>query len=86
MSGAGLKVDPYDYTGEHDKVRSRLTGEEVEISFGPLPGGKIAANPFMSLAQSHYAYAHPDKFGGKKGLAEWSADTNYKSLPKKVTK
>lgn len=40
--------------------------------------------PFKSKAQQGFAYANPDKFGGKKGLAEWSADTDFNSLPEKV--
>jgi len=39
--------------------------------------------PFESKAQQRFAYAHPEKFGGKAGLAEWSAATNFKSLPEK---
>lgn len=37
--------------------------------------------PFTSKAQQRFAYANPDKFGGKKGLAEWSSDTDFKTLP-----
>jgi hypothetical protein len=39
--------------------------------------------PFESKAQQRFAYAHPEKFGGKKKLAEWSAATNFKTLPEK---
>jgi hypothetical protein len=39
--------------------------------------------PFKSEAQQRFAYAHPEKFGGQKGLAEWSADTNFSTLPEK---
>jgi len=39
--------------------------------------------PFESKAQQRFAYAHPDKFGGKSKLAEWSAATNFKKLPEK---
>jgi hypothetical protein len=37
--------------------------------------------PFKSKAQQRFAYAHPEKFGGKKGLKEWSSHTNFKTLP-----
>jgi len=37
--------------------------------------------PFKSGAQQRFAYANPEKFGGKSGLAEWSAATDFKSLP-----
>ena len=37
LSGAHLEVKPQDYMSEHQTVRSRLTGKNVEISFLPLP-------------------------------------------------
>lgn len=39
--------------------------------------------PFESKAQQRFAYANPEKFGGKAGLKEWSAATNFKSIPDK---
>lgn len=42
--------------------------------------------PFTSKAQQRFAYANPDKFGGKKGLAEWSSDTDFKTLPARKRK
>jgi hypothetical protein len=39
--------------------------------------------PFESKAQQRYAYAHPEKFGGKAGLKEWSAATDFKAIPEK---
>lgn len=42
--------------------------------------------PFESKAQQRFAYANPEKFGGKKGLAEWSADTDFSSIPKRKKK
>jgi hypothetical protein len=39
--------------------------------------------PFESKAQQRFAYAHPEKFGGKAGLKEWSAATNFKAIPEK---
>jgi hypothetical protein len=39
--------------------------------------------PFESRAQQRFAYAHPEKFGGAKGLKEWSSATDFKSLPDK---
>jgi len=39
--------------------------------------------PWKSKAQQQFGYAHPDKFGGKKKLAEWSAATDFKKLPDK---
>lgn len=37
--------------------------------------------PFKSKAQQRFLYAHPEKIGGKKALKEWSAATDFKSLP-----
>lgn len=39
--------------------------------------------PFVSKSQQKFAYANPDKFGGKGKLAEWSAATDFKHLPEK---
>jgi hypothetical protein len=39
--------------------------------------------PFQSKAQQRFLYANPDKVGGKAKLAEWSAATNFGSLPEK---
>jgi len=41
--------------------------------------------PFKSKAQRAFAYSHPEKFGGKKGLAEWERHTP-KKLPKYAEK
>jgi len=40
--------------------------------------------PFLSKKQQRFAYANPEKFGGKKGLKEWSSKTDFESLPEKV--
>lgn len=37
--------------------------------------------PFESQKQRKFAYANPEKFGGKEGLKEWEGDTPS-SLPK----
>jgi hypothetical protein len=66
---------------EHDKVRSRITGRQIEI--GMTPGAKVPKNPFASLAQEGFLHAHPEKLG-KAGLEEWDAATKGKKLPKKV--
>lgn len=42
--------------------------------------------PFDSKAQQRFAYANPSKFGGKKGLKEWSAATDFSKLPEKANK
>jgi len=42
--------------------------------------------PFQSKAQQRFAYANPDKFGGKEGLKEWSSATDFNSLPEKKKK
>lgn len=39
--------------------------------------------PFESKAQQRFLYAHPEKVGGKKKLAEWSSDTDFKTLPER---
>jgi hypothetical protein len=41
--------------------------------------------PFESKAQQRFAYAHPEKFGGAKGLKEWSGATDFSKIPEKVT-
>lgn len=42
--------------------------------------------PFQSKAQQGYAYAHPEKFGGKEKLKEWAAETDFAHLPEKKKK
>jgi len=39
--------------------------------------------PFESKAQQRFAYAHPEKFGGAKGLKEWSSATDFSKIPEK---
>jgi hypothetical protein len=75
------KPYPNPLMSEHDKVRSRITGRQVEI--GMTPGAKVPKNPFASLAQEGFLHAHPEKLG-KAGLAEWDKETKGKKLPKKV--
>jgi hypothetical protein len=41
--------------------------------------------PFRSQAQRRFAYAHPEKFGGKKGIKEWESKTP-KDIPEKLHK
>jgi hypothetical protein len=40
--------------------------------------------PFKSKAEQRFAYAHPEKFGGETGLAEWSAATDFSHLPERA--
>lgn len=84
MSGAGLKVEPIDYTTEHQKVKSRLTGRDVEIEFSPMGGGLVPKNPFASQAQAGYMHSHPEILGPK--LKEWDQATKGKHLPKHIKK
>jgi hypothetical protein len=70
---------------EHDKVTSRITGKQHEISMGLHGDGLVPKNPFASKAQQRYMFANPDVLG-KKGLKEWSSATNYNNLPKKIGK
>ena len=83
--GAGVKQAPPDTTKEHQTIVSRITGKEHEISFGPLCGGLVPANPFASLAQAGYLHSHPEKLGAKK-LAEFDAASKGKKLPARVKK
>lgn len=46
--------------------------------------GKLE-KPFTSKAQRKFAYANPEKFGGKEGIKEWESKTP-KKLPEKVKK
>ncbi len=92
LSGSHQEVKPQDYTSEHQTVRSRLTGKNIEIELGPLPaaanpvnGGQLPANPFKSLAQERYMHANPEVLG-KSALKEWDASTKGKHLPEKVKK
>ena len=39
--------------------------------------------PFLSRAQQRFAYANPEKFGGKAKLGEWSQATNFSKLPER---
>ncbi len=81
-------------TKEHDKIVSRTRGVKMEIGVGPHGasqeegefGGLVSANPFASQLQQRFAYANPEKFGGKAGLKEWSDATNQKTLPEKARK
>jgi GNAT superfamily N-acetyltransferase len=41
--------------------------------------------PFSSKAQRRFAYANPEKFGGKKGIEEWESKTP-KNIPERVKK
>jgi hypothetical protein len=53
-----------------------LTSEHLE--------GKLE-KPFRSKAQRKFAYANPEKFGGKEGVKEWEEKTP-KKLPEKIKK
>jgi hypothetical protein len=86
------EVNPLDYTHEHQKVKSRLTGKNVEIAQGPMPaagdpskGGLVGKNPFASQAQAGYMHSHPEILG-KERLKEWDNATRGKHLPKHVKK
>jgi hypothetical protein len=83
--GSKVEQDKPDFTKEHQTIISRTTGKPCEISFGPLPGNLVPANPFSSISQQKYMYANPEVLG-KKGLKEWSSKTDFKSLTKKVKK
>lgn len=78
--------EPQKYMCEHDKVRSRITGKEIEISMGPHGGGLVPKNPFASIAQQKFLHAHPEKVGGKNALEEWDKSTDFKKLPKRAKK
>jgi len=70
-------------TSEHDKLRSRITGYDREIEFGPQPGGLVPKNPFASAAQRGFMHANPEVLG-KKGLAEWDKASKGQHVPYKV--
>ena len=84
--GAKVKQKPQDNYKEHQTIVSKTTGKKIEIGFGPLGGGLVPANPFASQLQQKFAYANPEKFGGKAGLKEWSDATDQKALPKRAKK
>jgi len=80
--GAGCKQEKYNELGsrEHDKIRSRTTGREREISLGPNGAGLVPANPFASEKQRAFLNMHPEKLGAK-GLAEWNQASKGLKLP-----
>ena len=91
-SGANVEVKPLDMNSEHETVKSRLTGKDHEISFGPLPagadpskGGLVPQNPFASKAQAAYLNIHKDVLGPAR-LKEWNDASRGKKLPEHVKK
>jgi hypothetical protein len=42
--------------------------------------------PWSSKKQQRFGYSNPEKFGGKKGLKEWSDATDFSKLPEKAKK
>lgn len=40
--------------------------------------------PFVSKAEQRFAHAHPEKFGGEKGLKEWDSATDFTNLPERA--
>src|SRR5690242_18538991 len=91
-SGAGVETKPLDMNSEHQTVKSRLSGKDHEIGFGPLPaaanpvmGGQVPSNPFASRAQAGYMHMHPEVLG-KTALAEWDRASKGKHLPEHVKK
>lgn len=70
---------------EHDTVRSRTTGQTVEIDMGMPGDGRVPKNPFASIAQQGYMHANPDVLGPKK-LAEFDRASKGLKLPKKAAK
>jgi hypothetical protein len=82
--GSGSKQMPYNTITEHQTVHSRNTGRDIEIGFGPQPGGLVPSNPFASLAQAGYMHSHPEILGSK--IKEWDQATKGKKLPKRVKK
>lgn len=94
-SGASVETKPLNENSEHDKVRSRLTGKQHEISFGPIganadpsKGGGVSANPFASKSQQRWMFAAEARGEVPKGMAEkWAHHTpDIKHLPEKVKK
>lgn len=87
-SGANLYTLPEERNKEHDKVRSRLTGNEHEIEFSPMGGGFVPRNPFASSSQMRKFFAMEGRGELPKGTAErWAHETpDIKHLPKHVKK
>lgn len=85
MSGAHLYILPEERNKEHDKIASRLDGQEHEIEFSPMGNSMVPRNPFSSTSQQKFMYAHPEILG-KKGLHEWSSHTDFSTLPEKKRK
>jgi hypothetical protein len=90
MSGSGQIVKPLETNSEHQTVKSRLTGKDIEIGFGPLPaasnpslGGLVPENPFKSAAQRGYLHSHPEVLGPT-ALKEWDQASKGLKLPEYV--
>jgi hypothetical protein len=66
---------------EHDKVRSKTTGRNIEIRM--TLGKEVPKNPFASLAQAGYMHSHPEILG-KAGLKEWDEASKGRKIPYKV--
>ena len=77
------KPYPNEKMHEHDTVRSRTTGRNLEISMGMNGDGRVPKNPFASLAQAGYMHSHPEILGAK-ALKEWDTASKGKKLPKHV--
>lgn len=40
--------------------------------------------PFLSKLQQRWAFANPEKLGGKDKVMEWAHETNFKKLPERA--
>lgn len=94
-SGAKVETKPMDFNSEHDTVKSRLTGADVEIKFMPLPagpdpskGGLVPKNPYASKSQQRFMFAAEARGDVPKGTAKrWAHETpDIKSLSEKKRK
>lgn len=87
-SGANIEVKPQEFTSEHDTIKSRLTGKDVEIMFMPMGGGNVPKNPYASKSQQRFMFAAEARGDAPKGTAQrWAHETpDIKHLPEKKRK
>lgn len=64
-----------------DKMRA-MDKSEATVPVCPEQLEPTLTKPFQSEAQRKFAYANPEKFGGKEGIEEWESHTP-KDIPKK---
>jgi hypothetical protein len=89
------KKEPAKTVGQflNQKTKSKIQVREINDELAASESDKILTEddlpkvkkPFQSKKQRRFAYANPEKFGGKKGIKEWESKTP-KNIPESVKK